>query len=106
MPYSDVMPALVYPDTQEGRKIGAGIEAAEPELRGLIHYCHEFKPKTDGGYSGTQAEGKVQCANASYAGDFQHNHCFRCICGYIFMEMDRIDFEKQKAVYNLDGIRG
>lgn len=93
MPYSDEMPALVYPNTDQGRREGAAAIAGEPYLANKVYYCLEWEPR---------GNNPAQCRNAHADGVMTHNLCFRCPAGFIRMQMDERDFEKRKIGLRTD----
>ena len=92
MPFSDLVPPIVYPDTYEGRQ-----DARRHHQNGLDPYfCSEYRRDTDlsgreamelrGATKSFRAEDVNLCANRNATGDRAHNWCFRCPAGFILVK--------------------
>lgn len=94
MPFSDFPPAIVFPDTYDGRQDArkAGIE------RGIVGFCYEYERDTHlpsieaarlrGATKHTRIEDVNLCKNRYAMGERHYNWCYRCMAGFALIVED------------------
>lgn len=80
MPFSEVLPAVVLPDTDEGR------QDAEPYEKELLYvgFCQDYEPDDQIGRNAMRG----QCLHRFPFGDRKHNWCFACLAGYVSWDFE------------------
>lgn len=78
--HSDFPPALVFPDTHEGRidaKMADPQDVAEKGFCPLYREEHYRMPDSN--------QYRRRCDRRDFTGDRTHSWCHRCMCGYIML---------------------
>lgn len=86
--FTDIMPPLVSPDTEEGRKW------AREDYDGAVAFCRRYEPyKRDYAMVKTDRYAIYECKNRQPFGERRKNWCFVCPAGFMFTEQHIYDAE-------------
>ena len=101
MPYSEIVPPFVVPDSKSGREYYNHYirhDGLEGEV--YVHFCKEYKDYGHGfrdsiDESRPQGETVNACSNRRPDGNRNHNWCYRCPAGYPFIALHVYDAERE-----------